>query len=212
MEKIDLLRKFAGYSESLSKPFKLKEGFASSDGHFVCYIKGFEYEGDFFQNNPYSEMVQSMVNKIVPIGKFIDLDALKKQIDELPNTKEYKTKECKECDGGGEVEYSYTDKNRTTHKKELDCPVCDGNGEIYSDKFELKKDKEALFKINNTAFNLNKFLEIIDLSNGKIEMMNIATEKEETELMWFGIGNNLFIGLMPCLTNGVNPSFSINVN
>lgn len=37
---------------------------------------------------------------------------------------------CPECDGYGEVEWSYEDKDLHTHHEYHECPVCDGSGYI----------------------------------------------------------------------------------
>ena len=66
---------------------------------------------------------------------------------------------CPECEGSGEVKYSYTCKNGTTYKEEYDCPVCDGNGEQYSDKYN---PNPVVFQFNKTFIRLSLFIPIIE--------------------------------------------------
>lgn len=40
------------------------------------------------------------------------------------------TIKCKECDGGGTVEYEYTASDGSDYSIDNDCPICDGSGRI----------------------------------------------------------------------------------
>lgn len=70
------------------------------------------------------------------IGTNIDLTLtlaeIKSVLERISTQKEMKTirpeVECKDCDGDGEVEWTYEDRDGYTHTEYYKCPVCNGSG------------------------------------------------------------------------------------
>ena len=67
-------------------------------------------------------------------------ESLKKVFDSFEMEKELvlmeEGKECEECNGLGEVEWEYTDKDGEMHFHYGDCPFCNGEGQECEDVFE----------------------------------------------------------------------------
>lgn len=53
-------------------------------------------------------------------------------INKVPLVDDYdiEIKECKDCEGTGEVDFIFIDSNCNEHIEEVICPVCDGEGDI----------------------------------------------------------------------------------
>lgn len=84
---------------------------------------------------------------VLPLSKLVQA------IKSLPETEvvTYKPheRECYECNGRGEVEFTYTDSDDVEHGHYFDCPLCDGKGYLLTE--EVERD-EMNVSINGQNF------------------------------------------------------------
>lgn len=83
----------------------------------------------------YEEIEEPAIYKVFhdSVDGYFTLEDLKKVLAsfEMEEERELmeKGRECEECNGLGEVEWEYTDKDGEMHFHYADCPFCDGEGE-----------------------------------------------------------------------------------
>lgn len=80
---------------------------------------------------------------------------IEKVLSEIPKVEEMEEKEvkCSECDGTGEVDWEYRDKNGKDYEGCFECPVCDGTGYVYSEVATGKMihDPTATVKVGKSS-------------------------------------------------------------
>ena len=65
------------------------------------------------------------------------------------------TEECEECEGSGEVEWTYTDLENNTYELTSDCPVCDGEGEtegVFENTGFMMPTEDSTVRIGKSFF------------------------------------------------------------
>ena len=127
---LDLLEPFCDVNPNhpeMNTPFyhpKYKEVWATN-GHILIRIPPERLVEEY---NKFDRLTLPELGELC--HKRLSLDALKRALDKLP-TKHFTT--CPECDGYGNVEWEYHDKDGDRHEMEEECPVCKGDGEILHD-------------------------------------------------------------------------------
>lgn len=112
--------------------------------------------------------------------------------------------ECKECDGVGEVEYTYEALNGETYTKYCTCPICDGNGTLLSqnenDKPQLKSNQFIrILNGNYDACIINKVCYILETLQIEKIAMNAEPKTDFTSFPLFVATNKeITIVAMPC--------------
>ena len=116
------------FREQIKAPF-LSDGYVcATETHRLIMIKPEICNGDYKPNNLH---VLKVLNPH-DIDITLTLAKLKKAVGRVASEKEMKTIrpaiKCKDCDGDGEVEWSYEDKDGYTHEEYHTCPICNGSG------------------------------------------------------------------------------------
>lgn len=99
------------------------------------------------------------VDKILPPCNFdrtISLKLLEKAIEQCSSEAEKELIspeiECPECDGDGEVEWEYQDKDYNSHLAVYDCPVCRGSGILRPAKWADTERRHPTIESNILVF------------------------------------------------------------
>lgn len=119
-----------GYRPILNYPYR-RDGYVyATDRYKLIRVKEDIVSGDY-------EVTDKMkLNVPTDNCDYIISDKdIEKAFSEIPKVKEVEEKEvkCSECDGTGEVDWEYTDKNGNDYEGCFECPVCDGTGYVYSE-------------------------------------------------------------------------------
>ena len=118
------------YRPELNYPYR-RDGYVyATDRHKLIRVKEDIVSGDY-------EVTDKMrLNIPTDNCDYIISDKnIEKALSEIPKVKEVEEKEvkCSECDGTGEVDWEYRDKNGKDYEGCFECPVCDGTGYVYSE-------------------------------------------------------------------------------
>ena len=118
------------YKPMLNYPYR-RDGYVyATDAHKLIRVKEDIVSGDY--------EVTDKMKLDIPIDNcdyiLTDRD-IEKLLSEIPQIEEKEEKEvkCPECDGTGEVDWEYRDKNGKDYERSFECPVCDGTGYVYSE-------------------------------------------------------------------------------
>lgn len=116
------------YSEQVGTPF-LSDGYVcATETHRLIMIKPEICKGEYQPNKLHVLKTLSPYN----IDISITLDELKDAVGRVSTEEEMKTIrpaiECEECEGDGEVEWTYEDKDGYTYEEYHPCPICHGSG------------------------------------------------------------------------------------
>lgn len=154
----EILKSFCGNDELrllLKKPFKIEDKAYSTNGFFLLSI-----DLDKIHTDDEVSISKKNLNHLIGFKKnqhlVLNVSKLKEVFANAPTQLCYETVseevECSECNGEGEVEWSYG-----SYDKTLDCPVCDGDGvtspevkSIIFGKTEIKEDLRV--SIGNSCF------------------------------------------------------------
>ena len=118
------------YRPELNYPYR-RDGYVyATDRHKLIRVKEDIVSGDY-------EVTDKMkLNIPTDNCDYIISDKnIEKALSEIPKVKEIEEKEvkCSECDGTGEVDWEYRDKNGNDYENCFECPVCDGTGYVYNE-------------------------------------------------------------------------------
>lgn len=118
------------YNPMLNYPYR-RDGYVyATDRHKLIRIKEDIVSGDYEKTDK--------MRLVIPIDNcdyIISDKDIEKLLSEIPQIEEKEEKEvkCPECDGTGEVDWEYRDKNGKDYESCFECPVCDGTGYVYSE-------------------------------------------------------------------------------
>lgn len=145
----------------------------------------------------------------VTIGK------IKEAIDRIPIIeyieKEEIETECPECNGSGEVVWTYTTDNGEEFEREFECPVCEG----YGDKIEFKEIKtgetgpqdDYLIKIKDLYIKAKDFIKIYKaLKRCEVNEIKIGIDFDEKRIL-FHITNDIEIMAASIICNPYEDDF-----
>lgn len=116
------------FREKIRAPFTSDGYVCATETHRLILIKPEICKGEYEPKNLHVLKILNPQN----IDITLTLAKLKKAVGRVSKEKEMKTIrpaiECQDCEGDGEVEWSYEDKNGYTHNEYHSCPVCNGTG------------------------------------------------------------------------------------
>lgn len=128
-----LLGLFTGSDESrpaLMFPNLKDDLVYASDGHVLISIPEDELTLKYNSVEKYPngyKLVSDMEKETLRSIK-VDIETLAKELVRCRFEADKVILKCKECNGSGNVEWEYEDRERDTHYKTEDCPLCDGTG------------------------------------------------------------------------------------
>ena len=116
------------FREQIRAPFTSDGYVCATETHRLILIKPEICKGEYKPNKLHVQKILTPHN----IDITLTLARLKKAVVRVSKEKEMKTIrpaiECKDCEGEGEVEWSYEDKDGYTHEEYHTCPICNGTG------------------------------------------------------------------------------------
>lgn len=123
---------------------------------------------------------------------------------------EGKDAECDECEGTGEVEWTYEDSDGEEHQKNFDCPICEGYGKVKTKEFY----REWLYtSINGVAFRNNELIIMAeaahDLGLSSIKILHLP---EKCSPARFQLEPNIDIIIMAAVDVKVDRSITLKEN
>ena len=145
----------------------------------------------------------------------VTIDQIKEAIDRIPIIEYIKKEEietkCPECNGYGEVIWTYTSDNGEEFEREFECPVCDGNGEI-TEYREIKTGKtrpqdDYLIKIKDLYIKAKDFIKIYEvLKRCEVSEIKIGIDFDEQRIL-FHITNDIEIMAASIICNPYEDDF-----
>lgn len=159
---------------------------------------------------PSHKVLSGLINvAAIPVGWRLaySLKDLEECLSKIPQERIEQTIECKECEGGGKVQWTYKH-----HQKILDCPICDGLGGILTGFFhyEYLQDNDTLIRIQNGMFfgKTFKYLKLLcEASN--IDKFYLISTSEPNRGHLFEVGE-CWILIMPVMIG--DPHFNNVLN
>lgn len=131
----------------------------------------------------------------------VTIGQIKEAIERIPLIEEVEKEEieteCPECNGSGEVTWTYTADNGEEFERRFECPVCDGNGEITEHR-EIKTGKtgpqlDYIIKIKDIYINAKAFIKIYEaLKRCDANQVEIGTNFEDHRVL-FHVTNDIEI-------------------
>lgn len=184
----------------LTAPY-LKNGYVcATEAHILIRIKAETLNGK------YKEIEKGNIDWPTDNCNFIvSLQDIEKALSNIPQVEEEeqigKDIDCEECDGEGEVEWEYQNKNGRYYHEEHTCPVCLGSG--YSARAKYQKtgrmipDEEYHVGIRHVAIKA-KWLEILAKAMKLIGVEEVrCVHQAYASPCIFRIDDNIEIILMP---------------
>lgn len=120
------------YRPQLHKPFLQDGHVVATDSRVLIRVRQELLKGCYAENSHAPIVSKVLTNH--NFDKAVTLEKLEAAIAECPLEDEEvlisDAVNCPDCDGDGEVEWEYTDKDHHTHCEYHECPVCMGSGEL----------------------------------------------------------------------------------
>ena len=181
----------------------LKNGYVcATEAHILIRIKAETLNGE------YNEIEGLNIDFPADNCNFIiSQQDLKTAIENIPKVEEEekvgKDIECEECNGEGEVEWEYRDRNGNYHYDYHDCPKCYGDGYISHVKYQktgrMIPDGDCPIRIRYVIIKA-EFLEILVKAMEIIGVDEIRCVHQEYRTPCiFRVDDNIEIIIMPCL-------------
>lgn len=181
----------------------LKNGYVcATEAHILIRIKAETLNGE------YKEIQSCNIDWPTDNCNFIvSLQDIEKALSNIPQVEEEEQIGediyCEECDGEGEVEWEYQNKNGRYYHEEHTCPVCLGSG--YSARAKYKKtgrmipDEEYHVGIRHIVIKA-KYLEILAKAMRLIGVEEVrCVHQAPARPCIFRVDDNIEIIIMPCL-------------
>lgn len=129
------------------KPF-LQDGYVvATDTTILIRVRKELLKGGYAENSHVPTVSKVLTD--YNFDKAVTLEKLAAAIAQCPLVDEEilisEAVDCRDCDGDGEVEWEYTDKDFITHREYHECPVCYGSGTRRPAKYRKTGTLAALF-------------------------------------------------------------------
>lgn len=117
--------------------------------------------------------------------KTYSIQSIRDKISKLPKIDEYDYKNCDECDGWGQIEYTYESKSGRDYDIKGDCPKCNGSGNFKTKTGKLIPNVDSYsFDFDGSHFNPLKVSSIFNVPNCPESFEAIAVDNK----LYFRIG------------------------
>lgn len=193
------------FSEQMRTPF-LSDGYVcATETHRLILIRPEICKGEYKPNNMH------VLKNLKPqnINITLTLAELKNAVRRVPSEKEMKiirpAIECNDCEGEGEVEWSYEDKDGYTHKEYHTCPICNGTGIAYRAIEEptgrMIPAYNAVIGIYENIFNAYQVLILCDAMEllGIDKCKYVASSKDGGNT--FILSDEITVVIAPCIAD-----------
>lgn len=200
------------FRAQIQTPF-LSDGYVcATETHRLILIKPEICKGEYKPNNMHVLKVLTPHN----VDITLTLAKLKKAVERMSTVKEMKTIrpaiKCEDCDGDGEVEWSYEDKDGRTHEEYYTCPICHGSGNsspaVEEPTGRMIPDANASIGIYENIFNAWNVLALCDA----MELLGIDKVKYVASTITGGntfiLTDEITVVICPCIAD--TPSVWVN--
>lgn len=168
------------------------------------------FKTDFGEKLKYPD-IQRFVEMEEICNNILDLEKVNSVISKCPLIEDYDEEEkedtCDECDGSGEVTYTYEDSKYKDHELDGECPICDGVGKctqtIEKPNGKIVKNNEYYLQCGISylsVFWVEKLLKVQSIIGGDISIVNQTYPNKE---ILFKVGN-VKILIMPLMRDEVS--------
>lgn len=115
--------------QAIQMPFRQDGKICATDGHMMIRVDEKICEGEYYDT--VNGLKPPTTSRVIP-EPTIDVPLTIKMINKaLGKAPEDKDRRCPECNGEGDVTWTYTDRLHNKHEMQAQCPECDGTGELY---------------------------------------------------------------------------------
>ena len=184
--------------ERYHKPFVYKDKIGATDTYSMIVTNAtnvsFEITNTHVPPNLDASLPKENTNELIVVDKDA-WEALKTEDELIEITPEI---ECKECEGEGEVEWTYK-----YHTEDFDCPVCNGSGieqKAAYDKTGNKVVGKSLVKIKDAYFDAKLFQRILSVSDFEKKDLYLMSYRDKRSAAMFRCGI-FYMLLMPILAS-----------
>lgn len=120
---------------------------------------------------------------------------------------EGKAAECDECEGSGEVEWTYEDSDGEEHQKNFDCPICNGYGKVKTKNFYREWRYTS---INGVAFRNNELIIMAQAAHDLgLDSIKISHLPESCSPARFQLQHNIDIIIMAAVDINVDRTITL---
>lgn len=200
------------FREQIQTPFLSDVYVCATETHRLILIKPEICKGEYKPNNIHVLKVLTPHN----VDITLTLAKLKKAVARMSTVKEMKTIrpaiKCEDCDGDGEVEWSYEDEDGLTHEEYYTCPICHGSGDsspaVEEPTGRMIPDANASIGIYENIFNACNVLALCDAMEllGINKVKYVASTK--TGGNTFILTDEITVVICPCIAD--TPSVWVN--
>lgn len=189
-----------GYRTNMSSPFRLSDWVYATDGTALMRVPHEDCKEWALEQSttkpPNVEKVFNQIRALADSDIFVAIDR-----DEISRHAELfleacrEHEKCKDCDGDGIVEWTYTDRAGEEHARDEDCPVCDGTGS------ETFPPTPLYVRIGVRVFDVllvKKLLDVQQLTGEPIRLVNGNNPDQGNLGAAFSVGR-VDVLLMPCV-------------
>lgn len=145
------------YRPQLHKPF-LQDGYVVATNANIMIRVRQELLKEEYAENSHAPIVSKVLTSC-NFDKTVTLEKLEAAIAQCPLGDEEilisEAIDCSDCDGDGEVEWEYTDKNLNTYREYHKCPVCHGSGMSRPAKYRKTGRKVPEYNAPIDVYGLN---------------------------------------------------------
>jgi hypothetical protein len=216
---LEILQMFVGQDDlrpAMTVPNIGNEYASATDAHALVFFdknllpENTVFETDFGEKLKYPD-IQRFIELEDICNNRLDLQKVNDVISKCPLIEDFDEEEkedtCNECDGSGEVTYTYEDSKYKDHELDGECPICDGYGKCTQ---TIEKPNGRMVKNNEyylqcgisylSIFMIEKLLKVQQIIGGDISIVNQTYPNKE---ILFKVGN-VKVLIMPLMRDEVS--------
>lgn len=189
---------------------------SSTDAHALVFFdknllpENTVFETDFGEKLKYPD-IQRFIEMKANCNTILDVEKINEVISKCPliedTDEEEKEDTCNECDGSGEVTYTYEDSKYKDHELDGECPICEGLGKctktIEKPNGKMVKNNEYYLQCGISylsVFLIEKLLKVQQIIGGDISIVNQTYPNKE---ILFKV-SNVNVLIMPLMRDEVS--------
>ena len=216
---LEILQMFVGQDDlrpAMTVPNIGNEYASATDAHaLVFFDKNLLPEKTVFKTDFGEKLKYPDIQRFVELEEIcnnrLDLQKVNDVISKCPLIEDYDEEEkedtCNECDGSGEVTYTYEDSKYKDHELDGECPICEGFGKctqtIEKPNGKMVKNNEYYLQCEISylpVFMIEKLLKVQQIIGGDISIVNQTYPNKE---ILFKVGN-IKVLIMPLMRDEVS--------
>ncbi len=185
---LEILQMFVSQDDlrpAITVPNKGEFFTSATDAHSIVYFKNellpiditFEDKGVKYPN------VLQFVNQDDNINVLLSIEKINSVLSKCPLIEDFDEEEkevtCDECNGSGEVIFTYEDSEYQDHELDGECPICNGDGKrvqnIQKPNGKMVKNDDYFLNIDESKFSIfliERLLKVAEILNGEIVIVN----------------------------------------